>query len=190
MATPITIPAGRAMQNYASSALSDMQNDHQQQRPTRASCVTLKHINEDSPLVTPVRTTTRIAPATAATAPIAVADGLASSATTAAHQQIAAAAAMSTATPVTATTPGRRRQRRRTRASESCTAEFRDEYEFVGGQDGFLGEGAYAVVRTGELTYLKGRHFSTWRPVFESFWNISKNSYKCPCQFRKKNEYS
>lgn len=148
MATPITIPAGRAMQNYASSALSDMQNDHQQQRPTRASCVTLKHINEDSPLVTPVRTTTRIAPATAATAPIAVADGLASSATTAAHQQIAAAAAMSTATPVTATTPGRRRQRRRTRASESCTAEFRDEYEFVGGQDGFLGEGAYAVVRT------------------------------------------
>lgn len=47
------------------------------------------------------------------------------------------------------TTPSRisRRRRGRARASDSCCQTFTDEYEMIEGQNGLLGEGAYAAVR-------------------------------------------
>lgn len=51
--------------------------------------------------------------------------------------------------PLSVTTPSRisRRRRGRVRASDSCCQTFTDEYEMIEGQDGILGEGAYAAVR-------------------------------------------
>lgn len=50
--------------------------------------------------------------------------------------------------PTAPATPSRRRRtRRRLRASESCSQNFLDEYEFQEGEASIIGAGAYAVVR-------------------------------------------
>ena len=64
------------------------------------------------------------------------------------HESLKASPPPSTQ-PLSVTTPSRisRRRRGRVRASDSCCQTFTDEYEMIEGQEGILGEGAYAAVR-------------------------------------------